>query len=207
MIPMKQGLIKMAKENKEKTPQQIMKGSIYKMLESLIVGNPKEASEHLHSYLPLKTRELMLGEKADDKDDDYDDKMKDDCGDKKKKKKDCKKKDDDYDDKMKDDDYDDKMKDDCGDKKKKVDEQDLGSAFSKSGSIMSTVISGNIKFENGGKKTLKKHGNSCKELDDDKVGKTKFKSGGKQPAKTLEKTPKPEKFDDGRDKDLGTTKS
>ena len=70
---------------------------------------------------------------------------------------------------------------------------------------MSDAISGKIKFKNGGKKTLKKHGNAAKELDDDKVGKTEFKKGGRQPAKVLEKTPKPAKFNDGREFDLGTT--
>jgi len=54
---------------------------------------------------------------------------------------------------------------------------------------------------------LKKHDNSATELDDDKIGKTKFKNGGKQPLSTLEKTLIPKKVDDGRDLDLGTTKS
>ena len=72
---------------------------------------------------------------------------------------------------------------------------------------MDDGVKGDVKYEKGGKKTLKKHGNAPKELDDDKVEKTKFKSGGKQPAKTLEPTPKPEKFNDGRDKELGTTKA
>jgi len=88
-----------------------------------------------------------------------------------------------------------------------VEEQSKEAAFANSGSVMDDNVKGDVKFENGGKKTLKKHGNAPKELDDDKVDKTKFKSGGKQPAKVLEPTPKPEKFDDGRNKDLGTTKS
>jgi len=88
-----------------------------------------------------------------------------------------------------------------------VEEQSKEAAFANSGSVMDDDVKGDVKFENGGKKTLKKHGNAPKELDDDKVEKTKFKSGGKQPAKVLEPTPKPEKFDDGRSKDLGTTKS
>jgi len=88
-----------------------------------------------------------------------------------------------------------------------VEEQSKDASFANSGTVMDDDVKGDIKYENGGKKTLKKHGNAPKELDDDKVEKTKFKSGGKQPAKVLEKTPKPEKFNDGRSKELGTTKS
>ena len=85
-----------------------------------------------------------------------------------------------------------------------VKEQSREAAFSNSGTVMDDDVKGNVKYKNGGKKTMKKHGNAPKELDDDKVEKVKFKNGGKQPAKTLEPTPKPEKFDDGRDFDLGT---
>lgn len=85
-----------------------------------------------------------------------------------------------------------------------VEEQSKESAFANSGSVMDDDVKGDIKYKNGGKKTLKKHGNAPKELDDDNVDKTKFKSGGKQPANVLEPTPKLDKFDDGRDFDLGT---
>jgi len=191
----------MAKGNKEElTTGEIKKQALHKMLESLISGESDAAEEHLHTYLQLKTQELILGEKCkddDDKDDDKDDDDDDDDKDDKKNPFEKKSKKDDDDDDDKDDD----------DKKEKVDEQTRQAAFARSGSVMSDAIKGDIKYENGGKKTLKKHGNAPKELDDDKVDKTKFKSGGKQPAKVLEPTPKPAKFDDGRDKDLGTTKS
>jgi len=183
----------MAKSSKkELTTEQIKKQAIHKMLESLISGNSQEAGDHLHDYLQIKTQEIILGEKCKDSDHD-DDKDKDKDDDK-----------DDDDKSKKDDDYSDD--DDKKDKKEKMDEQSRSAAFGMSGSVMDNAIKGKIKYENGGKKTLKKHGNAPKELDDDKVGKTKFKSGGKQPMKTLEKTPKPNKFNDGRDKELGTTK-
>lgn len=171
---------------KELTTEEIKKQAIHKMLESLISGNSEEAGVHLHDYLQIKTQEIILGEKSkeDEKDDEKDE---DDDDDKKSEKSD-------------DDDDDD-------DDKEKVDEQAQSAAFANSGSVMDDKVKGKIKFENGGKKTLKKHGNAAKGLDDDKIEKTKFKSGGKQPARTLEPTPKPEKFNDGRDKDLGTTKS
>lgn len=141
----------MAKSNKkELSATEIKKQSIHKMLETLISGKTDEASTHLHEYLQLKTRELIMGESDES-----------------------------------------------------LDEQSRDAAFANDDS----KISGDIDYENGGKKTLKKHGNAPKELDDDKVEKTKFKSGGKQPAKTLEKTPKPAKFNDGRKKELGTTKA
>ncbi len=87
----------------------------------------------------------------------------------------------------------------------KIDEQTKEQAFANSGSVMDDGVKGDIKFKNGGKKTLKKHGNASKELDDNIKGNIKFKNGGKQPAKVLEKTPKPDKFNDGRRFNLGTT--
>lgn len=86
-----------------------------------------------------------------------------------------------------------------------VDEQDRAAQFSRSGTVMDDGVKGDIKFKNGGKKTIKKLPDTAKELNNDNVGKTEFKKGGKQPAKVLEKTPKPAKFDDGRRFDLGTT--
>lgn len=176
----------MAKGDKEElTTEEIKTRALHKMLESLISGDSDAAEEHLHTYLQLKTQELILGEKCKDEDEDEDE---DDDDDDDEDKKESKKKDDDEDE----------------DKKEKVEEQTRQSAFANSGSVMSDAIKGDIKYKNGGKKTLKKHGNAPKELDDDNVGKTKFKSGGKQPAKVLEPTPKPDKFNDGRDFDLGT---
>lgn len=146
----------MAKGDKKGlTATEIKKQSIHKMLESLISGNAEEAGDHLHDYLQIKTKELIIGETSEET----------------------------------------------------VEEQSQDAAMANSGTVMDDDVKGDIKYENGGKKTLKKHGNAPKELDDDKVEKTKFKSGGKQPAKVLEPTPKPAKFDDGRSKDLGTTKS
>ncbi len=164
---------------------------IHGMLEALITDDTAAADENLHDYLQAKMREIIMGEACDDKDDKKDDDD-DDKDDKKENhfKKKSKKKD---------------KKDDDDDEEEKVDEQDRSAQFARSGSVMSDAINGKIKFKNGGKKTLKKHGNAAKELDDDKVGKTEFKKGGRQPAKVLEKTPKPNKFDDGREFDLGTT--
>jgi len=88
-----------------------------------------------------------------------------------------------------------------------VSEQTKEQAFSNSGTVMDDDVKGDIKFKNGGKKTLKKFGNASKELDDNIKGNIKFKNGGKQPAKVLEKTPKPDKFDDGRRFAQGTTDS
>lgn len=175
---------------KELTTEEIKKQAIHKMLESLIAGNASEAGTHIHDYLQIKLQEIILGEKHKEDDDDDDDDKKcnhDDCKHGK-----CK--------------HEDEDEDEDKDKDKKVDEQSMSTAFANSGSVMSDKVE-KIKHENGGKKTLKKHGNAPKELDDDAVGKTKFKSGGKQPANTLEKTPKPNKFNDGRDKELGTTKA
>jgi hypothetical protein len=170
------------------------KKAIHKMLESLITDDNATAEENLHEYLQAKMRGIILGEAEecddDDKDDDKDSDDKDDDKDDKKSDKKEKKDDDD---------------DDDDDDDEKVEEMDRSAQFARSGSVMSDAIAGKIKFKNGGKKTLKKHGNAPKELDDDKVGKTEFKKGGKQPAKVLEPTPKPDHFDDGREMDLGTT--
>jgi hypothetical protein len=162
------------------------------MLESLITDDNAAADENLHDYLQAKMREMILGE-ADDCDDDDDDKDSD-------------KKDDDKDDDKKDKKKDKKKDDDDDDdEEEKIDEQDRKSAFARSGSVMSDAIEGKVKFKNGGKKTIKKLPDTDKHLNHEKVGKTEFKKGGKQPAKVLEPTPKPNKFDDGREFDLGTT--
>ncbi len=189
----------MARGNKDElTTEEIKKQAIRKMLESLISSDSIAAEKHLHTYLTLKTQELILGEKCKDDDEKDDDDEKETS---KKDEKETSKKDEKETSKKDEKDDDDEKEDE------KVDEQTRQSAFANSGSVMADAIAGDVKYENGGKKTLKKHGNAPKELDDDKVDKTKFKSGGKQPAKVLEPTPKPVKFDDGRDKDLGTTKS
>ena len=110
--------------------------------------------------------------------------------------------DDDVDEDDDEDDDDDKKKDDD---KKDDDDKKVDEAFAQpSEGSMSKKISGKIQYKKGGKKTAKKHGNSAPGLCG-KTEKTKFKSGGKQPAKTLEKTPKPISFNDGRDYSLGTT--
>lgn len=88
------------------------KQKLGKMLEALIAGDSDRAAEELHSYLEEKTRDLMLGEKKDDKD------MPDFIKDKMKDKDDDKDSDDDDDDKDSDDD-DDEDDDDKDDKKKK----------------------------------------------------------------------------------------
>jgi len=195
----------MVRDDKKKlTEDEIKKSETYKMLVSLISNNVEESDNHLHLRIQDIMRDVILGEKCKDHDDDKDDDDKksddkDDDDDKDDKKSDDKDKD--------DDDKDDDKDDDDDDKKKVTEGHGKGKAFAMSGKVMDDKVKGKIKYENGGKKTLKKHGNAPKELDDDKVEKTKFKSGGKQPMRTLEPTKKPEKFNDGRDKDLGTTKS
>lgn len=55
------------------------------MVESLIKGNSEDASNYLHDYLQIKTRELILGESDDsDEDDDSNEKDEDDSDDDKK---------------------------------------------------------------------------------------------------------------------------
>lgn len=162
---------------------------IHGMLEALITDDTEAADENLHDYLQAKMREIIMGESCDDDDDDKDDKDSDD-------------KDDDKDDDKKSDKKKDKKDDD--DEEEKVEEQDRSAQFARSGSVMSDAINGKIKFKNGGKKTMPKIGSDTKDNNTD-LDKTEFSKGGKQPAKVLEKTPKPAKFDDGREFDLGTT--
>ena len=173
---------------------------IHGMLEALITDDTEAADANLHDYLQAKMREIIMGESCDDDDDDKDDK-KDDDDDKDDDKKDKKdKKENPFKKKSKKDDD----KDD-DDEEEKVEEQDRSAQFARSGSVMSDAIQGKIKFKNGGKKTMPRVGDDTKDNNDKNVGKVKFKNGGKQPAKVLEKTPKPNHFDDGREFDLGTT--
>ena len=194
----------MSTEKKELTNTEIKKQAIFNMLESLMAGDSEKASEDLKPCVTIKTREIFFNEEcSDDHDDDDKDYDKDDKDYDKDDKKKMKEKADD-----KDCDKDDKKK-----KKEKVDEQALAVAFANSGKVMSDKIMGLIKHENGGKKTLKKHDNSAPELDCDKVEDVKFKRGGKKTLKKHDNSApeldgdKVDHFDDGRDKDLGTTKS
>ena len=99
--------------------------AVHKMVESLIKNDSDTAAEHLHTYLQMTAREVLLGEKEDDKkDDDKDsDDKKDDKPEKGKKgvnpfaKKDDDKDSDDDDDDKKDDDKDSDDDDDKDDKK------------------------------------------------------------------------------------------
>jgi hypothetical protein len=153
------------------------------VVEDLINENAESSQVNFHEYLREKTRSMFVVENEDD--------MKDEeCKDDDKKDEDDDKKDDD----KKDDDKEDENEE-------KVDE----GLNQPTEGAMSKKIHGKLKYKNGGKKTLKKHGNSSKCLDDGVKGKLDFKKGGKQPAKVLEKTPKPVKFNDGRDYGLGTT--
>ena len=95
--------------------------AVHKMVESLIKNDSDTAAEHLHTYLQMTAREVLLGEKADE--DEKEDKDSDDKDDKPKKgkkgvnpfaKKDDKDSDDDDD---KDDDKDSDDKDDDKDEK------------------------------------------------------------------------------------------
>ena len=83
--------------------------AVHKMVESLIKNDSDTAAEHLHTYLQMTAREVLLGEKADE--DEKEDKDSDDKDDKPKKgkkgvnpfaKKDDKKDSDDKDDKKED---------------------------------------------------------------------------------------------------------
>lgn len=105
--------------------------AVHAMVESLIKNDSDEAAEHLHTYLQMTAREILLGEKMgcenEEESDDKDDKPK-----KGKKgvnpfaKKDDKDSDDDDDDDKKDDDKDsdddDDKDDDKDDKKEEKDE-------------------------------------------------------------------------------------
>jgi len=149
-------------DKKELTATEIKKEAISKMLESLISGDAEKAGEHLHDYLQLKTREIIMGEEAVEEVSD-----------------------------------------------EELEEQTRDQAFAMSGKVMDDKVKGDVKFDNGGKKTVKRPDGNKDDpnLDMNKKDKVKFKHGGKQPAKVLEPTPKPDHFDDGRDRNLGTAKS
>ena len=161
---------------------------LYDMLEALINENSEAATVNFHEYLSSKMQGIIMGENCDgDMDDDDDD--------------DDDKKDMDYDKDMdKKDDKDDKDADD------KEEDDELNEMFAQpTDGSMSKKIKGKVGYKRGGKKTAKKHGNSAKGLDCDKVDKFTFKRGGKKTAKTLEPIKTPSSFNDGRDMPLGTT--
>lgn len=54
------------KKIKGKTADEKIK-AVHKMVEALISGDSDAAADHLHAYLQAKTRELILGEKEDEK--------------------------------------------------------------------------------------------------------------------------------------------
>ena len=108
--------------------------AVHAMVESLIKNDSDEAAEHLHTYLQMTAREILLGEKmgceneeeSDDKDDKDDKPKKGKKGVNPFAKKDDKDSDDDDDDDKKDDDKDsdddDDKDDDKDDKKEEKDE-------------------------------------------------------------------------------------
>ena len=66
------------KKNADKVVRKVNKGqssdkkiaAIHKMVESLISGKSDDAADHLHDYLQMKSRDLIIGESKDEDDDD-----------------------------------------------------------------------------------------------------------------------------------------
>jgi hypothetical protein len=204
------------------------KQALQKMVEFLIRGDSEAAKESLHEYMRIKGREMILGEMDDEEmTDDMDSDMDDDDDDMESDDDDMESDDDDDmssddDDDMESDDEDmdsdrdmDSDDDDMdSDRDMESDDDDMESDDDEEfreglnqpvEGKMSSKIRGENKFKNGGKKTMQKHGNAAKGLDDKIKGKIKFKNGGKTPLKTTEPTIKPAHYNDGRRFSLGTT--
>lgn len=89
--------------------------AVHKMVESLIKNDSDEAAEHLHTYLQMTAREILLGEAEEcEEEDDKDSKKKDDKEDKS----------DDKDDDDKEEKDDDKDSDDSDDDDKEEKDED-----------------------------------------------------------------------------------
>jgi len=131
------------------------KEALHKMLEAIVKGETDEAAQHLHSYLNVKTREILMGE-SDHEDEDE--------------------KDEDESDEDEKDEKDEKDEDEDEDEE---DEKVEEAVTHHPAGAMSRDVKGKVQFKNGGKKTVRKHGNSSAHLDDGIKGKVQFKNGGK----------------------------
>ena len=127
------------------------KEALHKMVEALVKGNTEEASEHLHSYLNVKTREILVGE-AEECEEESEKEEKDE---------------DEKEEKDEDEDED--------EKEEKVEE----AVSHHPDGAMSRSVKGKVQFKHGGKNTVRKHGNASAHLDDKVKGKVKFENGGK----------------------------
>lgn len=140
------------------------KESLHKMLEAIVKGDSDEAAQHLHAYLNVKTREILMGESDHDEDEDEDEEKKD-------------KKDEDEDEK--DEDEEDCEDEECDEEDEDDDKKVEEAVTHHPEGAMSRSVKGKVQYKNGGKKTVRKHGNSSAHLDDGIKGDVKFANGGK----------------------------
>lgn len=149
------------------------KAALHKMVEALIAEKTDEAQTHLHAYLKLKTRDILVGESEDD----ADEKIKDD---EKEEKSDEEKEDKEVDTKDSEDDKEEKKEE------KEVKDDKVDEAFGQFGhgeGAMSRKVQGKLDFK-GGKKGSRalKHGNAAPELSDKIDGDIKFDTNGSSKA-------------------------
>lgn len=169
-------------KNYDKVTHELVKGkgkssaekkkAIHKMIEALIADKTEEAQTHLHAYLKLKTRDILVGEAedADDKEIKDDEKKEEDEKDKTDSEVDS--------DEKKDSDKEDKEEKDIeSDDKEDVKESDWSIHHPEG--AMSRKIQGKMDFK-GGKKGSKalKHNNHAPELSDKIEGNVDFEGKG-----------------------------
>lgn len=183
------------KKNADKVVRKVNKGNkaeqkikaIHNMVESLIKGESDDAAEHLHDYLQMKTREIVLGESDEEKEMVADEQA-----------------DDEDDDEDMDDEDADEEGDDEDDDEESDDEIEEGFAQPSEGNMSKKVVP---QTKSKGSAKAKKHGTSSAHLDDKVKGKAKYdRFGGK--GKMKKHANVKDDFDkkcDGRDKNLGTT--
>lgn len=137
------------------------KKALHKMVEALIAEKTEEAQVHLHQYLKLKTREILMGESEDEveKEEGKEEEKKD------------------HEDKEMDDEVEHEKEEDK-EEDKKVEE---GFAeFGHGEGAMSRKVHGNSLKGPGKKAGALKHGNAAPELDDKIKGDVKFANNGKK---------------------------
>jgi hypothetical protein len=139
------------------------KEALHKMLEAIVKGDSDEAAQHLHSYLNVKTREILMGE-SEHEDDEEDEKEE-------------------KEDKDESDEDEDKDEEECEDEE--CDDEDDDEKVEEAVThhpegAMSRKVQGKVGYKNGGKKTVRKHGNSAAHLDDEVKGDVKFANDGKK---------------------------
>ena len=93
--------------------------AVHKMVEAMINGDTDEAANELSDYIRMSSREILLGEAADEEDEDDDTEMTADDDDSDDDSDDADESDDDEDDDSDDDDDSDESDDDAGSEKKK----------------------------------------------------------------------------------------